>query len=107
MKLVLVSDRLPFSVTEDGGQLRFTENLSGFAAGLRSYLASPRSTLGPGHVWVGRPGGSVRPELHGEVTRRGREEFSVHPVFLSADDAKDFQEGLCSQTLWPLFHYLA
>ena len=70
MKLVLISDRLPVSVSEEDGQPRFTDSPGGFAPGLRGYLDSPRAAPPSRHVWVGWPGGPVRPELRAEVTRR-------------------------------------
>lgn len=29
----------------------------------------------------------------------------VRPVFLSEEDVRDYYDGFCNQTLWPLFHY--
>jgi trehalose 6-phosphate synthase/phosphatase len=105
MKLVIVSNRLPISIREDDGKLQFAESPGGLASGLRSYLNSPRRTPPSDYVWVGWPGGSVRPELHDEAARRCREEYSALPVFLSAEDTEAFYEGFCNHTLWPLFHY--
>jgi trehalose 6-phosphate synthase/phosphatase len=39
------------------------------------------------------------------VNRLCAEEYSAHPVFLSADESQAFYDGFCNQTLWPLFHY--
>ena len=61
--------------------------------------------MGAGYAWVGWPGRAVAPDRQAEVTRRCREGFSARPVFLTAEDTKDFYEGYCNQTLWPLFHY--
>jgi trehalose 6-phosphate synthase/phosphatase len=105
MKLVIVSNRLPVSLTEKEGRLEFTQSPGGLASGLRTYLESPRSAAGAGYDWVGWPGKAVAPEQQAEVTRRCREDFSARPVFLTTEDTESFYEGYCNQTLWPLFHY--
>ena len=94
MKLVIVSNRLPVSLTEEEGRLEFAQSPGGLASGLRTYLDSPRSAVGAGYAWVGWPGRAVEPERQAEVTRRCREEFSARPVFLSAEDTEGFYEGL-------------
>ncbi len=105
MKLVLVSNRLPVSLREEGGHLHVTESPGGLASGLRTYLASPSCPLKSGYVWVGWPGAPIPAGLREEAVRRCREEFSARPVFLSREDTEAFYEGFCNHTLWPLFHY--
>jgi trehalose 6-phosphate synthase/phosphatase len=105
MKLVIVSNRLPLSLAEQEGRLEFAQSPGGLASGLRTYLDSPRSTVGASYVWVGWPGLAVAPDRQDEVTRRCREGFSARPVFLTAEDTEGFYEGYCNRTLWPLFHY--
>ena len=105
MKLVIVSNRLPVSLTEKEGRLEFAQSPGGLASGLRTYLESPRSAVGAGYAWVGWPGRAVAPKQQAEVTRRCRKDFSARPVFLTVEDTEGFYEGYCNQTLWPLFHY--
>jgi len=105
MKLVIVSNRLPVSLSEKEGRLDFAESPGGLASGLRTYLNSPKSAIDSGSTWVGWPGAAVDPGRRDEVTRRCRDDFSARPVFLSAGDVEGFYEGFCNQTLWPLFHY--
>ncbi len=103
-KLILVSNRLPLSLTEDEGQLGFAPSPGGLASGLRTYLRSAGPAVAE-YVWVGWPGRPVPPEQQAEVARRCREEFSARPVFLSREDVEAFYEGICNKTIWPLFHY--
>ena len=104
MKLVIVSNRLPMSVREEEGRLKFDQSPGGLASGLRTYVTSPKAVQSE-YVWVGWPGGAVRPELRDEAVRQCRKEFSAAPVFLSDEDVEAFYEGFCNNTLWPLFHY--
>jgi trehalose 6-phosphate synthase/phosphatase len=104
MKIVIVSNRLPVSVREEEGELRFGESPGGLASGLRTYLTSDKAPTS-GNVWVGWPGKVLPEEVHEEVRRRCREEFAAVPVFLSQEETESFYEGFCNNTLWPLFHY--
>ena len=48
----------------------------------------------------------VPPESEEAVTLELRERFGLLPVFLDADLRQAFYQGMCKQTLWPLFHSL-
>ena len=105
-RLVIVANRLPFSVAVSGGALTLGESPGGVASGLKSYLdALPRfrPALRDYH-WVGWPGAAVdealRADLDGAAAR-----FHATPVFLSASAMEGFYQGFCNRTIWPLFHY--
>src|SRR5579885_3619763 len=68
-RLIIVSNRLPLSLTGDEAQLEFAPSAGGLATGLRTYFRSAAPAV-PEHVWVGWPGRPVRPEQQGEVIRR-------------------------------------
>ncbi len=106
-RLILVSNRLPFSVRVEKGQVRFDESSGGLVTGLSTFLDSykyhlPRQEK---HLWVGWPGSAVPDELKGEVLLRAQRECGAYPVFLSPKDMEQFYWGFCNKTIWPLFHY--
>jgi trehalose 6-phosphate synthase/phosphatase len=105
VKLVIISNRLPVSLSEEEDGFHFAQSPGGLASGLRAFLSSPGSLPPSGYVWVGWPGCPVTPAHQAEVTGRCREEFSAWPVFLSPEDTEAFYEGFSNSTLWPLFHY--
>jgi trehalose 6-phosphate synthase/phosphatase len=105
MKLVIVSNRLPVSLSEEEGALLFTQSPGGLASGLRTYLTSPRGAPPSAYTWVGWSGSFIRPELRDEAACRCAEESSARPVFLPPEEVEAFYEGFCNGTLWPLFHY--
>jgi trehalose 6-phosphate synthase/phosphatase len=96
-KLILVSNRLPVTVTAEGGQLDFKASAGGLATGLSSFYQERSS------VWVGWPG-SVPPSLQDKVRSRLRSEFHAHPVFIPTMVVERFYEGYANRTLWPLLH---
>jgi trehalose 6-phosphate synthase/phosphatase len=107
MRLVIVSNRLPFTVRMEEGQPRFTPSAGGLTTGLWSYLERARADgpRGFDFLWVGWPGASVPPEEETAVRRFAESEFSASPVFLPEESMERFYLGFCNRTLWPLFHY--
>jgi trehalose 6-phosphate synthase/phosphatase len=107
MRLVVVSNRLPFTVTFKEGLPEFKKSSGGLSTGLASYLqqANDGPPGRPDHFWLGWPGASIAPE-HQEIVRKyGREEFKCAPVFLPEESMDRFYHGFCNKTIWPLFHY--
>jgi trehalose 6-phosphate synthase/phosphatase len=101
MRLVIVYNRLPFTVSMTEGGPAFSPSPGGLATGLSSYLAG----LGRDFVWFGWPGTNVAPEHQQTVRDYGENHFRVSPIFLPEQSVERFYHGFCNKTLWPLFHY--
>jgi len=97
---IIVSNRLPVSVSKVDGQLTFTPSNGGLATAMASLKVD-------GQVWIGWPG-IASDELtsadKAAITRKLKE-YNCYPVFLSAAQVHNFYEGYANDTLWPLFHY--
>jgi trehalose 6-phosphate synthase/phosphatase len=106
-RLVIVSNRLPFNIGVEGGQIVFHPSAGGLVTGLASVWESPNQigVLPPDHLWVGWPGASVEVGLRGRLIREALERFRSYPVFLSDEQMEQFYLGFCNATIWPLFHY--
>jgi len=106
-RIIIVSNRLPFTVEQENGEVRFKESAGGVATGLKSLLDTmpPLLSLKPDYLWVGWPGGAINDQQRSEVQARARSEFRSHAVFLSEEDFENFYQGFCNKTIWPLFHY--
>ena len=106
-RLIIVSNRLPFNASVEGGELVFHGSAGGLVSGLASYLHPPSQTATPAgeYLWVGWPGISVDDALKEPLTKKAHEEFSSHPVFLTEEQMERFYLGFCNATIWPLFHY--
>ncbi len=106
-RLIIVSNRLPFTVRFKDDELRFDESAGGLVTGLSTFLDSykfhfPKQEE---HVWVGWPGNTIPDDRKEEVRSRASAECRACPVFLSETEMKQFYLGFCNKTLWPLFHY--
>jgi trehalose 6-phosphate synthase/phosphatase len=102
-RLLIVSNRLPISVTKRANTLCFQPSAGGLATGLSSFCKSHKSQ------WVGWPGIATD-----KVSEKERQDISnqlqeqdYDAVFLSAKDVRNYYHGFCNKTLWPLFHYFS
>lgn len=100
-KIVIVSTRLPVSVTKVDGKLQFKASAGGLATGVSSIKKSRDS------VWVGWPGiasddltEKEKQQIISELKKRG-----CYPVFLTTSEIDNFYSGYSNSALWPLFHY--
>jgi trehalose 6-phosphate synthase/phosphatase len=107
MRLVIVSNRLPFTVSFREGMPRFRASSGGLTTGLWSYLEHGTTEPGkrPDFLWLGWPGASIAAEHEAAVREHGRQRFKAYPVFLSEESVDRFYHGFCNKTIWPLFHY--
>jgi len=99
-RLLIVSNRLPLQLEIKRGKLRPQPTVGGLATGLGSFYRSYES------AWLGW---YETPEQLTETKRKELSEYlakehSCYPVFLPEAIAKDYYDGFCNKTLWPLFH---
>jgi len=103
-RLLIVSNRLPVTVSLEGEELSFQPSAGGLASGLSSYLDAI-AQRGQEAVWVGWPGTEIPPGREEEVRDAFSQRHGAVPVFVDAETMASFYEGFCNGTLWPLFHY--
>lgn len=105
-RLIVVSNRLPFTVESQGEDFRFVASAGGLVSALGAYLEGRRQSEPDFEcVWVGWPGGAVSEESEPALREVALREHGALPVFLSAEEMNAFYHGFCNNTLWPLFHY--
>ena len=99
-RLIIVSNRLPVTVTTDAeGRAMVTRSVGGLAAGLRAPHERSES------VWIGWPGplDALEASAGDEVARQLRA-MRIVPLALSADEVRVYYHRLCNGVLWPAFH---
>lgn len=100
-RLLIVSNRLPLNLSKNNGELKVERSVGGLATGVGSIYKSQDS------LWIGWPGYSVQ-KLQIEEKKKVvdlLDKQRCHPVFLSSYDIKQYYNGFCNNTIWPLFHY--
>jgi len=99
-RLILVANRLPVSLDLSDGQVKVQDSAGGLATGMRGLSKQEQTS------WVGWPGGTPSSDEQRAQLDRKLAEHSATPVYLSAQEAERFYEGMSNSVIWPLFHYL-
>lgn len=105
-RLLLVSNRLPFTVKVTRRGLEYGQSTGGLVTGLSAFLESYRAHLpawSPS-LWIGWPGASIPDRFAQALRKEAREEHSAYPVLLTDEEMDSFYFGFCNKTIWPLFH---
>ena len=97
--LVVVSNRLPFQVEREAGQIRLARAPGGLVSALEPVL---RQRGGTWVGWTGVPREDGRPSGYALPASDG---VAYRPVPLSAGEVNQYYGGFSNRTLWPLFHY--
>ena len=101
-KFIIVSNRLPVSVSRQNGKLVFNPSPGGLATAVSSVDAPDT-----GKLWIGWPGitsEELRPGERALITRKLRSS-GCYPVFLTKIQVANFYDGYSNATIWPMFHY--
>ncbi|MEJ2110775.1 MAG: trehalose-6-phosphate synthase, partial [Acidobacteriota bacterium] len=106
-RMIVVSNRLPFTIKGKSEDLRFIPSVGGLSTGISSYLDSHNnsSSHSRNFMWVGWPGSVIDPAWRKEIKSKSLAEFNALPVFLSEENIENYYLGFCNRTIWPLFHY--
>jgi len=106
MRLLIVSNRLPFSLKEENERMKFEETTGGLVTGISAYLDSLKgsSFTKLEHLWIGWPGIAISKKILNEVMEKCLSEFRAYPVPVSKNEMDNFYLGFCNKTIWPLFH---
>ncbi len=99
-RFLIVSNRLPVTVTREGDRFLFKPSVGGLATALSSVVSGEEA------LWLGWPG-LPREAFAGQEERVFADLSKLHcvPVCLSEEELDTFYYGFSNKTLWPLFHY--
>ncbi|KAK2460983.1 hypothetical protein APHAL10511_007453 [Amanita phalloides] len=98
--LIVVSNRLPVTITKDAaGEFHFKMSSGGLVSALTGFKKSLNFT------WIGWPGFFIPVKDRPIVDKRLMQEYSCQAVYLDDDVADKHYNGFSNSILWPLFHY--
>lgn len=106
-RLLIISNRLPFSVeeTENGTVVR--QSSGGLVSALKSYFEYAGEQAKPFEkkIWVGSV--DVNEAVWQKAAKSGQfpDNFSIEPVFPDSEVYDAYYNGFSNSTIWPLFHY--
>lgn len=99
-RLVVISNRLPFSMTQTEDGLRVERSSGGLVSALLPLFRRN------GGCWIGWPGTAYSPEVDAVVGAQAEDNYSLRPVFLTDAEKECFYHGCSNEIIWPLFHDL-
>lgn len=98
-RLLIVSNRLPVSITKKAGKLEIRRSVGGLATGLSSFYKTYES------IWIGWPGTTLKEKKEEKAIKKELVKEGCYPVFLSKREVENYYFGFSNKTVWPLFHY--
>src|SRR5690606_2523283 len=105
-RLIIVSNRLPFSIDQNEGQPVLRQSSGGLVSALVSYFekTSSLSSKFTDHIWVGSV--DFSPHDWEKVADQSKDkDFLVEPIFIEDEIYDPYYNGFSNSILWPLFHY--
>jgi trehalose 6-phosphate synthase/phosphatase len=98
---VLVSNRIPITITTEDGKLKGHPSSGGLVSALEPLLKNH------GGIWIGSGGTEDTPEIR-EILENasGDNPYKYSPLFLTEEEQSNFYEGFSNEIVWPLFHDL-
>src|ERR1700744_6204669 len=100
-KLVLVSNRIPITITTEDGRLKGHPSSGGLVSALEPLLKNH------GGIWVGSGETEDSQEIRQILEEAsGESPFKYWPLFLTEEEQSNFYEGFSNELIWPLFHDL-
>jgi trehalose 6-phosphate synthase/phosphatase len=105
-RLIIVSNRLPFSIDRNGGELKLRQSSGGLVSAIKSYFESDHLPEDVHEkLWVGV---ADFPQEEWEQVARNQysdNDFEIKPLFIDKQLYDDYYNGFSNSVLWPLFHY--
>lgn len=104
-RLIVVSNRLPFQLLENNGEVSLKESDGGLVSALKGFFENQSGQPTP-KLWVGSADFPEKRWTRYKQKGRGNEiSFEVDPVFIDKQTYNKYYNGFCNATVWPLFHY--
>lgn len=106
-RLIIISNRLPFSVDRDGDQVTIRQSSGGLVSAIKSYFESDivQGNFITEKMWMGVADFSKEDWETEVAPRMEKFDFTAVPVFPDKELYKNYYNGFANSVLWPLFHY--
>lgn len=99
MRLIVISNRLPLTITRGSAGFEYKQTSGGLVTGLKALKKEME------FVWVGNISGISLSEEEKETIKKDCwSQFRSIPVFIPKTLNDDSYNGFCNRTLWPLLH---
>lgn len=105
-RLILISNRLPFQLSEKGGKVQLRQSDGGLVTALKGYFESSSGMEDFSEkIWLGSADFSEKRWKRYTDQHKSEDNFHIEPIFIENKIYNPYYNGFCNATLWPLFHY--
>ncbi|WP_374172915.1 trehalose-6-phosphate synthase [Flavobacterium tructae] len=98
-RIIVVTNRLPFSCDVDEDRVRLIPSAGGLITGIGTIY--PKNDT---HLWIGWAGAVVIDKTNENRIKSMLNEKRFEPVFMSKKMYIEHYNGYCNQVLWPILH---
>ncbi len=105
-RLIIVSNRLPFSIDREGDEVKFRQSSGGLVSAIKSYFENNRQQEEiTEKLWIGVADFPQEDWNNFAVNQVKEYDFEIQPIFVDKQVYNDYYNGFSNSVLWPLFHY--
>ncbi len=107
-RLIIISNRLPFSLDREGDKVNIRQSSGGLVSAIKSYFENSGGNKGEltEKVWMG-VADFPREDWDLAASHIAGLDFGVIPVFADKELYENYYNGFSNSVLWPLFHYFS
>ena len=106
-RLIIVSNRLPFSIAHEGDEIKLRQSSGGLVSALKSYFENNHIQEGiTEKLWIG-VADFPQDDWEKLAIDHLDNDFKVKPLFVDKQLYNDYYNGFSNSVLWPLFHYFS
>jgi trehalose 6-phosphate synthase/phosphatase len=105
-RLIIISNRLPFSIEKTEGQTQLRQSSGGLVSALKSFFdqSGQQASKYAEKLWVGSA--DFAKADWEETAKPGPEDaIQIEPIFIDDAIYSDYYNGFSNSVIWPLFHY--
>src|SRR5215213_167402 len=107
-RFIIISNRLPFSVENQGNKINVRQSSGGLVSALKSYFERENyNDQYTERIWVGSMDASEEDWQLAKQSAPIPDGFQIEPLFPESNSYNNFYNGFSNSTLWPLFHYFS
>lgn len=106
-RLLIISNRLPFSIEKLEGELVVRQSSGGLVSAIKSYFEKKHHDKESfsEKIWIGSMDSCEEDWRLAEKSGALDNDFGIVPIFPDKTIYNDYYNGFANSTLWPLFHY--
>ena len=105
-RLIIVSNRLPFSLDREGDEIKVRQSSGGLVSAIKSYFESNHTQEDiTEKLWLGVADFPQEDWDKLVLSQAVNYDFDIQPLFVDKQVYNDYYNGFSNSVLWPLFHY--